>query len=84
MADNRWTWAKLTDDQLELVAEAEQTLDMDYLLAYQPSQEPPGQTVGPQELEVAPLTESQLECLQGLETKLQAVVVGYRKRKPSG
>lgn len=83
MPDNRWTWAKLTDEHIEMVAEAEQSLETDYLLAYQPGQEASSQTGGTQELEIARLTESQLECLQGLETKLQAVVVGYRKPKSS-
>ena len=80
MADAHWTWANLTDVQRQQVADAETTLGADYLLAYQPSQPHANQSVETLgELEVAPLTPSQLECLQGLENQVQAVIVAYSK-----
>ena len=71
-----WTWATLNQEQLQRVEIAEQTLGADILLVYQPDRQVAGATQ-PQGLQLAPLTESQLECLHGLETQLQAVVVAY-------
>jgi hypothetical protein len=77
--DQAWTWANLSHEQLDWLAEAEQTLGTDVLIAYETG----GQAVKPQELflkgslQVANLNESQIECLQGLEKKLQSVVVAY-------
>jgi hypothetical protein len=81
MANAHWTWANLTDVQRQQVAEAESTLGADYLLVYQSDQPQSSQPAGsfPMELQVAALTPSQVECLQGLENQLQAVVVAYRK-----
>jgi hypothetical protein len=78
MTTNGWTWANLSDDQLQLVAEAEQSLGADYLLVYKPGEQSTGVTRSAgQSLKAAPLTESQLECLHGLEQQLNAVVVAY-------
>ena len=76
MATTEWGWADLNGDQLSKVALAEQTLGADYLLVYQPGPQAGG-AAQPQGLQPAPLTESQLECLHGLETQLQAIVVAY-------
>jgi hypothetical protein len=79
MAATGWKWADLTVDQRTLVAEAEQTLGADYLLVYQPTQQATSSasTALLADLHAAPLTESQLECLHGLESQLQAIVVAY-------
>jgi hypothetical protein len=79
MTTTGWTWADLTDDQLQKVATAEQTLGVDILLVYQPNSQTPIGAGGtqPQGLQAAPLTESQLECLRGLESHIGAVVVAY-------
>ena len=78
MTTQGWTWANLSGDQLKLVAEAERSLSADYLLAYQPTEH----SSRPVEarvrgLRTAPLTESEIESLQGLESQLQAVVIAY-------
>ena len=80
MANSHWTWAHLTDAQRQQVAEAETTLGTDYLLVYQSGQRMASQSVESSSgLQVAALNPSQLECLQGLESQLQAVVVAYSK-----
>jgi hypothetical protein len=81
MDNTNWAWASLNDTQLQHVAEAENTLGADYLLVYQSDRSQTGPAVGSSsgELQVASLTPSQLECLQGLENQLQAVVVAYNK-----
>lgn len=67
--DNKiWMLANLTDDQLKLVREAEQTLGSISVLVFRPA-----------DLKVAGLNESQIECLQGLEKKLGMMVVAYTK-----
>lgn len=77
-----WTWATLNEEQLQRVETAEQTLGADILLVYQPNPPAAGaaEATQPQGLQLAPLTESQLECLHGLETQLQAVVVAYSQQ----
>ena len=81
MANAHWTWANLSDVQRQQVAEAENTLGADYLLVYQSNRPQSSQSVGSfsEELQVAALTPSQVECLQGLEDQLHAVVVAYSK-----
>lgn len=81
MDETHWTWANLTDVQRQQVAEAESTLGTDYLLAYQPGQSQANQSTEslPGGLQIAALNPSQLECLQGLENQLQAVIVAYSK-----
>ena len=74
-----WIWATLNEEQLQRVETAEQTLGADILLVYQPDPQAAGaaEATQPQGLQLTPLTESQLECLHGLEAQLQAVVVAY-------
>lgn len=81
MADQNWTWAELSQDKLQMLMEAEQTLGADILLAYQPARQgiDPGKLVERSRLSVAPLNESQLECLQGMESKLGTVVIAYSR-----
>lgn len=75
-----WTFPDLQDDQLELVREAERTLSADVVLAFAPvpdgplhdGDDPPG-------VRPASLSDSELECLQGLESMLNAVLVAYRQ-----
>lgn len=80
MTNTRWTWAQLTDDQVQRLAFAEQTLGADILLVYQPlSQAQQGQVAAPEQgLRPASLNDGQLECLHGLEAQLQAVVIAYK------
>ncbi len=80
--DNRWMWADLTSEQLRLVMQAEKTLgnNVKYLVAYQQAEDSAGnrspRSSGQQR--IATLSESQMECLQGLEKQLSAVVVAYQ------
>jgi len=74
---NAWTFPDLQADQLELVREAERTLSADVVLAYAPvgAGDDPGDDPG---LRPATLSDSELECLQGLEQMLHTVLVAYR------
>ncbi len=80
MDGSGWMWANLTGDQLKMLDEAEKTLGAKYLLAYQKKGQGGGRTsmspVG--NLKIASLSESQIECLHGLENGLQAVVIAYQ------
>ncbi len=82
MAANGWTWANLNTAQMQLLHQGEQTLGPDILMAYQPDQSSSvnQETISQEGLQVASLDESQLECLQGLEDKLNAVVVAYQSK----
>ncbi|HET7496321.1 MAG TPA: hypothetical protein VFJ80_12830 [Candidatus Limnocylindrales bacterium] len=79
MAAAQWTLADLEPAQLDLVHEAERTLDTDVVLAYAPTRwgtidpEAVGVGLAPVDLEA-----SQLECLQGLERMVGGVLVAYR------
>ncbi len=83
MSNTGWTWAPLTSEQIKLVTEAEQTLGADYLLVYQAGEQATSRLTL-SHAQVAALSESQLECLQGLEMKLQAVVIAYRRSEQAG
>ncbi|HBY94553.1 MAG: hypothetical protein M5U01_27555 [Ardenticatenaceae bacterium] len=72
--DKAWTLAKLTNDQLQMVKKAEQTLGPDYLLVFEATD------LDKAEVQVADLNQSQLDCLQGLEQALHMTVVAYEKR----
>jgi hypothetical protein len=75
---NGWTWANLSDDQLQLLAEAEKSLGAEYLLVYKPTDHSSRAVEARvRDLEAAPLNESQLEYLSGLESQIGAVVVAY-------
>ncbi len=81
MAD-QWQWADLTAEQLNKVMHAEKTLgnNVKYLLAYEQAEGSAGGNVdrAPDHRRIAPLTASQIECLQGLEKQLNAVVIAYQ------
>jgi len=80
MADNGWTWAHLNKIQLDKIAEAERTLGADYVLAYRPEAGARSGDVAAFGLKPAPLSESQSECLHGLEAEVGAVLVAYSGR----
>lgn len=79
MAANSWTWAKLSDEQLGRLKQAEQTLGADILLAYQTNSQASRSGDTPKGLKATHLNPSQMECLQGLEDNLKAVVVAYAR-----
>ncbi len=69
MNDKVWTPAKLSQQQLDMVKEAERTLGSPInILALEAIQGNP-----------ASLNASQTECLQGLEKKLGVVLVALKK-----
>jgi hypothetical protein len=77
MAEAIWTWANLDARGIALVEEAERTLGADFVVVYaegDPRRDLPAQLP----LKAAPLDESQLECLRGLESQLGGVAVAYR------
>jgi hypothetical protein len=80
MNDRTWQLADLDERQLDLVREAERTLDADYVLVFRPvSDRPPSAVNLAGDLQPAALDDSQLECLQGLEQRLRAVTVAYQR-----
>ncbi len=81
MTNSEWSWASLNHEQLGLLRKAENTLGADILLAYQQESQPQAQaqSIAQMGLQVAALNESQLECLQGLEQMVDAVVIAYRQ-----
>lgn len=73
-----WSWARLDERGLELLHEAERTLGADYVMVY--AEGGRGATgPGAPGLRPAPLDDSQLECLQGLEAAVHGVAVAYRQ-----
>jgi hypothetical protein len=81
MSANNWNFAQLEDEQLELIKEGEAVLGVDYLVAYR---QDPGARPGMVELYVeglsaAPMDDSEIEVLESLEQRLQAVVVAYKR-----
>ncbi len=81
MAAGEWSYADLDPAQVDLVHEAERTLDSDVVMAYAPSS---WGTVDPDSiaggLDPVDLDASQLECLQGLERMVGGVLVAYRMK----
>jgi hypothetical protein len=76
--DTAWYWARLDRQGIDLVKETEGSLGADIVLAYGQG----GPLADASILagwEPAPLTESELECLQGVEQKLGIVAVAYRR-----
>ncbi len=76
-----WSYAELAPEQLELVEEAERTLGTDVVMAYRPST---WGTVDPEivsadGLRPVDLGPTQLARLQGLEARVGAVMVAYRR-----
>lgn len=76
-----WTLAELAPEQLELVNEAERTLDTDIVMVYRPARwgTVDEDTVAAEGLHPVELDPIQLECLLGLEQLVGAVVVAYRR-----
>jgi hypothetical protein len=81
MDANAWTWAPLTDEQRQALEEAERTLGAELLLAYARDQggEPRHEAGLLDGLRPTRLDESQMDCLTGLEHRLDAVVVAYER-----
>jgi hypothetical protein len=78
---SQWSYANLGPEQLELVEEAERTLDTDVVMVYRPSARG---TVDPEVvsadgLRPVELEPTQLERLQGLEERVGGVMVAYRR-----
>lgn len=74
-----WNFARLENEQLDLIQEGEVALGVDYLVAYRQEE---GALPGYVELFLeglnpAHLDDSKVECLEGLEQRLQATVVAY-------
>ncbi len=67
MQSSMWTLASLTPEQEKMLQEAEASLGGGVLLAFKGAETPPSQ-----------LTNTQLECLRGLEDRLGLVVVAVR------
>ena len=65
-----WTYAKLTPGQVQALKDAEATLGAGLLLAFQRNK-----------VDVSNLTESQIECLEGLERQLGAVILAVKEPK---
>jgi hypothetical protein len=78
MNDSGWNWARLDRQGIALVQETEATLGADIVLAYAQGAPlaDPSTRAG---LAPASLTESELECLQGIEQRLGIVAVAYTR-----
>jgi hypothetical protein len=74
-----WSFAELGPAQVDLVHEAERTLDTDVVVAYTPTRfgtvdpDAVGQSLHPVDLEA-----SQIDYLQSLERRIGGVLVAYR------
>jgi hypothetical protein len=74
-----WSFAELGPAQVDLVHEAERTLDTDVVMAYTPTRfgtvdpDAVGQSLHPVDLEA-----SQIDYLQSLERRIGGVLVAYR------
>jgi hypothetical protein len=75
--NDQWGFAGLANEQLNLLAEAERTLGAEYLVAFEPNAMD-GVNGSPQGVQLAALSDSQLDCLRGLESQLHSVVVAYQ------
>lgn len=73
-----WKLAELDDKQLAIVNEAEGSMHMDYLLVYAQAENDPSLDLG-EPLRPAQLTDSEVECLQGMEKNLGVVAVAYER-----
>jgi hypothetical protein len=78
MNESAWYWARLDRQGITLVQETEASLGADIVLAY--GQGGPAADASILEgFEPAALTDSELECLQGVEQKLGIVAVAYTR-----
>jgi hypothetical protein len=85
MANDHWTWANLSKEKIDILQEGERTLgsSVDLLLAFQ------GDSIGiigedgfrQNKFELARISDSQIECLRGLEKKISATVIAYHQAK---
>lgn len=79
--ETAWVFADLDPRHVDLVREAERTLGADYVMAFRPAPRggmtPPAP---PPRFLPAVLDASRLDCLQGLEQQLDAVLVAYSER----
>ncbi len=73
-----WRLAELDDKQLAIVNEAEASMHMDYLLVYAQAESDPSFDLG-EPLRPAQLSDSEVECLQGMEKNLGVVAVAYER-----
>ncbi len=73
-----WRLAELDDKQLAIVNEAEASMHMDYLLVYAQAEDEPSFDLG-EPLRPAPLSESEVECLRGMEKNLGVIAVAYER-----
>ena len=78
MNDTAWYWARLDRQGIALVQETEATLGADIVLAYGQGG-PAADASILKGFEPATLSESELECLQGVEQKLGIVAVAYTR-----
>ena len=78
MNDSAWHWARLDRQGIALVQETEAALGADVVLAYGPGG-PVADSSILAGLQPVALNESQLECLQGVESKLGIVAVAYTR-----
>ena len=78
MNDSAWHWARLDRKGIALVQETESALGADFVLAYGPGGPVADASILAGLAPVA-LTESELECLQGVESKLGIVAVAYSR-----
>lgn len=81
--DGNWNWANLDNQKMDMLQEAEQTLGADILLAFENAERANVWSgwFSRNNLRVAELNESQVECLQGLEQKMGSVVIAYEHSK---
>ena len=73
-----WKLAELDDNQLKAVHEAEDSLHMDFMLAFAEdgADQPPAYAA---DLRPAKLSDSEIECLQGMEKNMGIVAVAYER-----
>ena len=76
MNDSAWHWARLDREGVALVQETEGALGADIVLAYGAGG-PVADASTLAGLAPAPLTESQLDCLRGVESKLGIIAVAW-------
>ncbi len=74
-----WKLAELDNEQLAIVHEAEQSLHLDYLLLYRTTNAETAAFQPPSGLRLAHLSDSEMECLQGMEKNLGAVAIAYER-----
>lgn len=81
MANEAWTWADLDDEQFALVRETERTLGSEVVVAYRRAETT---RVGRAGVAIPPATldDSQLACLQGVDSRIGCVAVAWGTEMP--